>query len=72
MKPPPAGTAWTRPAAAADVAGHAARCGVRRLVFPHTGRPTTAATDAGHLPPFGEFGAGGTVYTPSPAGCSHG
>jgi hypothetical protein len=34
---------------------------VRRLVSAHI-----AAIDAGHLLPFGEFGAGGAVYTLSP------
>jgi Beta-lactamase superfamily domain len=72
---------WARPirfahgagghAAALDVAQQAARQGVRRLVFAHIGRPTIAAIDAGHLPPFGEFGADGAVYALRPAGCGH-
>jgi hypothetical protein len=69
---------WARPirfahragghAAALDVAQQAARQGVGRLVFAHIGRPTIAAINAGHLPPFGEFGADGVVYTLSPGG----
>ncbi len=68
---------WARPirfahragghAAACETAAQAARLGVRRLVFAHIGRPTIAAIDAGHLPPFGEFGADGMVCTLSPA-----
>jgi hypothetical protein len=72
---------WARPirfahgagghAAAVDVAGQAARHGVRRLVFAHIGRPTIAAIEAGHRPAFGEFGADGAVYTLRPAGSGH-
>ncbi len=68
---------WARPirfahragghAAVLDTARQAARLEVRRLVFAHIGRPTIAAIDAGHLPPFGEFGADGMVYTLSTA-----
>jgi len=36
---------------------------VRRLVFAHIGRPAIAAIDAGLVPPFGEFGTDGAVYT---------
>jgi len=50
-------------APALDVAEQASRHGVRRLVFAHIGRPTIAALDAGQLPPFGEIGAEGAVYT---------
>jgi hypothetical protein len=68
---------WARPirfahgagghAAALAVAEQAARQGVRRLVFAHIGRPTIKALDAGHVPPFGEFGADGACYTLNPA-----
>ena len=70
---------WARPirfargtgghAPALEVAEQAARHGVRRLVFAHIGRPAIAALDAGHVPPFGEIGADGAVYT---AGCGAG
>ena len=56
-------------APALEVAEQAARHGVRRLVFAHIGRPAIAALDAGHVPPFGEIGADGAVYT---AGCGAG
>jgi hypothetical protein len=64
---------WARPirfakgtgghAPALEVAEQAARHGVRRLVFAHIGRPAIAALDAGHVPPFGEIGTEGGVYT---------
>ena len=64
---------WARPirfakgtgghAPALEVAEQAARHGVRRLVFAHIGRPAIAALDAGHVPPFGEIGTEGAVYT---------
>ena len=64
---------WARPirfargtgghAPALEVAEQAARHGVRRLVFAHIGRPAIAALDAGHIPPFGEIGTEGAVYT---------
>jgi len=64
---------WARPirfakgagghAPALEVAEQAARHGVRRLVFAHIGRPAIAAIDAGHVPPFGEIGTEGGVYT---------
>ena len=64
---------WARPirfakgagghAPALEVAGQAARHGVRRLVFAHIGRPTITALDAGHVPPFGEIGTEGASYT---------
>jgi len=41
----------------------AVRFGVRRLVFAHIGRPAITALDVGHVPPFGEIGTEGTVYT---------
>ena len=50
-------------ASALYVAEQAARHGVRRLVFAHIGRPTIAALDAGQVPPFGEIGVEGAVYT---------
>jgi hypothetical protein len=50
-------------APALEVAEQAARHGVRRLVFAHVGRPAIAALDAGHVPPFGEIGTEGGVYT---------
>ena len=56
-------------APALEVAEQAARHGVRRLVFAHIGRPAIASLDAGHVPPFGEIGADGAVYT---AGCGAG
>lgn len=46
-----------------EVAGQAARHGVRRLVFAHIGRPTIRALDEGHVPPFGEIGTEGASYT---------
>jgi hypothetical protein len=52
-------------APALEVAEQAARHGVRRLVFAHIGRPAITALDAGYLPPFGEIGMEGTVYTVS-------
>ena len=64
---------WARPirfakgtgghAPALQVAKQAARHGVRRLVFAHIGRPTITALDTGHVPPFGEIGTEGAVYT---------
>jgi hypothetical protein len=58
---------WARPirfahradghAAAIDVARQAITHRVHRLVFAHIRRPTTAAIDAGLVPPFGEFGS---------------
>jgi len=66
---------WERPirfakgtgghAPALEVAEQAARHGVRRLVFAHIGRPAIAALDAGHVPPFGEIGVEGGLYTVS-------
>lgn len=63
---------WARPirfargagghAPALEVAGQAARHGVRRLVFAHIGRPTIAALDGGQVPPFGEIGVEGRRY----------
>lgn len=68
---------WARPirfahragghAAGVEVARQAVSHHVRRLVFAHIGRPTIAAIDAGQVPPFGEFGSDGAVYTLSPA-----
>lgn len=68
---------WARPirfargagghAAAMTVAEEARGHHVRRLVFAHIGRPSIAALDAGRLPPFGEFGFDGAVYTFGPA-----
>ena len=65
---------WARPirfakgagghAPALEVAEQAARHGVGRLVFAHIGLPTITALDTGHVPPFGEVGAEGAVYTP--------
>jgi hypothetical protein len=46
-----------------EVAEQAVQHGVRRLVFAHIGRPTIAALDAGHMPPFGEIGTEGATYT---------
>ena len=46
-----------------EVAEQAIRHGVRRLVFAHIGRPTIAALDTGHAPPFGEIGTEGAIYT---------
>ncbi len=64
---------WARPirfargagghAPALEVAEQAVRHGVRRLVFAHIGRPTIAALDKGHVPPFGEIGTEGASYT---------
>ena len=69
---------WARPirfakdtgghAPALEVAEQAARHGVRRLVFAHIGRPSPRWTP-GSVPPFGEIGAEGAVYT---AGCGAG
>jgi hypothetical protein len=63
---------WNRPirfrggvgghACAIEVARVAQLHGVKRLVFAHIGRPTITAIDAGHRPPFGEFGRDGDVY----------
>jgi hypothetical protein len=50
-------------AATLDVATEALAHGVRRVVYAHIGRPTIAAIDAGLVPPFGELGADGAVYT---------
>jgi len=47
-----------------EVAEQGVRHGVRRLIFAHIGRPTIAALDAGHDPPFGEIGREGAVYRP--------
>lgn len=68
---------WARPirfsrragghAAALTVAELAVIHGVRRLVFAHIGRPTIRALDAGRTVPFGEFGAGGDIYSLSSA-----
>lgn len=67
---------WNRPirfrggvgghACVRDVAADAQRYGVRRLVFVHIGRPTIRAIDAGHDPPFGEWGVEGRTYTLPP------
>ncbi len=46
-----------------EVAQQAQDYKVRRLVFAHIGRPTIAAIDKGRVPPFGEMGADGTVYS---------
>jgi hypothetical protein len=46
-----------------EVAGQAARHGVRRLVFAHIGRPTITALEKGLVPPFGEIGTEGATYT---------
>ena len=64
--------AWNRPilfrggvgghAPVEQVARHAVKHGVKRLVFAHIGRPTIRAIDAGKRPLFGEFGADGDVY----------
>ena len=64
---------WARPirfargagghAPALDVAEQADRHSVRRLVFAHIGRATITALDKGHVPPFGEIGTEGAVYT---------
>lgn len=51
-------------ASALDVAHHAIRSRVQRLVFAHIGRPTIRAIDAGLRPPFGEFGRDGARYYP--------
>jgi hypothetical protein len=60
-----------RLAAAHYLAPHVGRyTSVRRPVFAHIGQPTITAIDAGHLPPFGEFGADGLVYTLSMGGRS--
>ena len=45
-----------------DVAKDAGRCGVKRLVYAHIGRSTIRAMDAGHRPPWGEFGIEGHTY----------
>ena len=64
---------WARPirfakgagghASALNVAEQAGLQGVQRLVFAYIGRPTIAALDAGHVPPFGEIGVEGATYT---------
>jgi hypothetical protein len=64
---------WARPirfargagghAPALEVAGQAVQHGVRRLVFAHIGRPTITALDKGLVPPFGEIGTEGVIYT---------
>jgi hypothetical protein len=63
---------WQRPihfahgvgghAAALDTAATARRCGVKRLVFAHIGRPTIRARDAGSDLPYGEWGDDGRRY----------
>lgn len=63
---------WTRPirfrggvgghACAVDVARDAEGRRVRRLVFAHIGRPSVRAIDAGHRPPFGQWGEEGRTY----------
>ena len=63
---------WNRPirfrgglgghACVMDVAGAARRCGVRRLVFAHIGRPSIRAQDAGLPPPYGTWGVQGRTY----------
>lgn len=63
---------WNRPirfrgglgghACVTDVAGAAQRCGVRRLVFAHIGRPSIRAQDAGLQPPNGTWGVEGRTY----------
>jgi hypothetical protein len=45
-------------------AERARRLGVVRLVFAHIGRPSIRAIDAGHRPPYGEWGIEGRVYRP--------
>jgi Beta-lactamase superfamily domain len=75
---------WARPirfakgagghAPALEVAEKALQHGVRRLVFAHIGRATIRALDSGHVPPFGEIGTEGAVYTTGralPDGESH-
>jgi hypothetical protein len=52
-----------RAPAAVEVAWQAVSNHVRQLVFAHIGRPTIAAIDVGQVPPFGEFGTDGGVYT---------
>jgi hypothetical protein len=64
---------WARPirfaratgghACVLDVAREALAWGVRRVVYAHVGRPTIAAMERGLVPPFGEFGTDGAVYT---------
>jgi len=63
---------WNRPirfrggvgghACVMDVARAARRCGVRRLVFAHIGRPSIRAQDAGAAPPYGTWGVEGRTY----------
>ena len=69
---------WSRPILfAGGVGGHApvlevcraARAArVQRLVLAHLGRPTLRALDAGHAPPFGEFGEEESEYALTPSG----
>jgi len=49
-------------ATVAEVCTSAARCGVRRLILAHLGRPTLAALDRGLRPPWGEIGHEGRTY----------
>jgi hypothetical protein len=46
-----------------EVAQQALHYDVKHLVFAHIGRPTIAAIDTGRIPPFGEMGADGSVYS---------
>lgn len=52
--------------AALQVAGQARQHRIGRLVFAHIGRPSLRAIDAGHVPPFGEWGRPGRTYLLSP------
>jgi hypothetical protein len=66
------GAGWHRPirftggvgghAAVVETASHAARSGVRRVVYAHIGRPCLHAIDAGQAPPGGEWGVQGRTY----------
>jgi hypothetical protein len=55
-------------ACAMDVARVAQRCGVKRLVLAHIGRPTIRARDSGGRLPFGELASDGDVYLISRTG----
>ncbi len=45
-----------------EIGPEAARCGVRRLVYAHIGRPCLRAMDQGLRPAYGEWGVEGRVY----------
>lgn len=45
-----------------DISQAALRAGVRQLVFAHIGRPSIAAIDRGHVPPFGQWGIEDSVF----------